>query len=105
MNRRDFIKNSALLFAGGFVLYIPIVRKAPVELAANGMVLRGTNNGEIYISHDAGSTWQLHTRLGSQCAINNLFLDGSQRIRAQVGFMGRAFDLVLANDNKYWLTV
>ncbi len=108
MNRRDFLKISSLLPVALFVQFSPLLSQSknlPVELAANGMILRSTFNGEIHTSRDAGRTWQLHTRLGSENAIVGLFSDGSQRIHAQVAFRGHSFDLVLAKDNKYWMTI
>ena len=108
MNRRNFLEISGLLSVALFVPYSPLLSQSknlPVELMANGMTFRGTPAGEIYTSHDAGQTWQLHTRLGSEYAITGLFSDGSQRIHAQVAFKGRSFELALAKDNKYWITV
>ncbi len=108
MNRRDFIKISSLLPVAIFIQFNPILSQAknlPVELIANGLTFRGTPGGEIYTSPDAGHTWQLHTRLGSVYTITRLFLDGSQRIHAQVGYKGRSFELQLGKDNKYWTTI
>ena len=107
MNRRDFLKTSGLMFLTLLVQFNPIhslSKNLPVDITANGLTLRGTPAGEFYTSHDAGFTWQLHTRLGSEYAITGLFLDGSQRIHAQVAFGGRSFELALAKDNKYWIT-
>ena len=108
MNRRDFLKISGVTFLTLIVQFNPILglaKKPPVDLTANGLTLRGTSGGEIYTSHDAGSTWQLHTRLGSEYAITGLFVDGSQRVHAQVAFGRRSFELALAQDNKYWTTI
>jgi hypothetical protein len=108
MNRRDFLKTSGLMFLTLMVQFNPIhslSKNLPVEITANGLTLRGTPAGEIYTSHDGGVTWQLHTRLGCEYAITGLFLDGSQRIHARVAFGGRSFELALAKDNKYWITI
>jgi len=108
MNRRDFLKISGLAF---FTLVVPfnpllsLAQKKPVEFTANALTLRGTPGGEIYISRDAGHTWQLHTRLGSEYAVAGFSLDGSQRIHAQVAFGGRSFELALTKDSKYWITI
>jgi hypothetical protein len=108
MNRRDFLKFSGLLSA---VIFIPFVtggspsKNRAVELVSEGVVFRGTPAGEIQTSHDGGRTWQLHTRLGSQYTITNLFSDSSQRVHATAVFAGRSFELVLSKDKKYWLTV
>ena len=108
MNRRDFLKISGVTFLTLIVQFNPVLslsKKLPVDLMVNDFTIRGTPGGEIYTSHDAGSTWQLHTRLGSKYAITGLFLDGSQHVHAQVTFGGRSFELALAQDNKYWLTI
>jgi hypothetical protein len=108
MNRRDFLRISGLAFLTLIVPANPILsfsKKIPVELIADGLTFRGASGGEIYTSADAGYTWQLHTRLGSEYTINSLFLDGSQHIHAKVSFGGRSFDLSLTKDHKYWLTI
>ena len=109
MNRRDFLKVSGLSSAAMFVQIGPLISEAKNLksdwLKVDDVLFRGTYNGEILTSHDSGQTWQLHTRLGSKYAITDLFLDGSQHIHAQVAFGGRSFELALAQDNKYWLTI
>lgn len=107
MNRRDFLKISGLL---SVALFIPVsllpgpAKNRPVELVSGGVTFRGTQAGEIQTSHDGGQTWQLHTRLGSQYAIIDLYTDWSQRVHAKAAFEGHSFGLVLTKDKKYWIT-
>ena len=108
MKRRDFLKIGGLLPAALFVHFNPWLgqpqKNLPVELIANGITYHGAPGGEIYTSHDAGRTWQLHTRLGEEYAITGFFVDGSQRIHAQVTFRSRSFQLQLVSNNKFWIT-
>jgi hypothetical protein len=109
MNRRDFLKISGLLSASLFIPFSPILislsKNRPVELESGGMIFRGTPAGEIQTSRDGGRTWQLHTRLGSQYAIIDLYSDPSERVHATASFEGRSFGLLLSKDKKYWMTV
>lgn len=109
MNRRDFLKVGSLSSAAMFVQIGPLISEAKSLksdwLKADDVLFRGTYNGEIHTSRDAGKTWQLHTRLGTEYAVSGFFLDWSQRVHAQVVFAGRNFDLVLGKDKKYWRTV
>jgi len=107
MNRRDFLKfggiTVATLLIPGGILFEELNRQ-PVEISTGGTVYRGTPSGEIYASKDSGQTWLLHTRLGSEYSILGFSEDRSKGIHAQVGFIGRSFELVLSKDRKYWLT-
>lgn len=108
INRRYFLKMSGILSAALFIPFSTVLgpsQNRPVELVSDGVTYRGAQAGEIQISKDGGRTWQLHTRLGSQYAILDLFSDSSQRAHAKVAFAGRTFELALAQDKKYWMTV
>jgi hypothetical protein len=106
INRRDFLKFSSLLSTVFIVQTHPLGKKisSHVEVEAQGMIYRGTNEGHILVSHDAGRTWQNHLKLGRECSIEELFLDRTNRIRAQVGFAGHSFDLVLSDNGSSWQT-
>ncbi len=106
MNRRDFLKFSSLLPAVFFVQFHPLVKmiSSPVEVEAQGKIYRGTNDGYILVSCDAGRTWKQHIQLGTEYSIQELFLDRSSQVRAQVGFAGRSFDLVLSKNGRFWQT-
>jgi len=107
LNRRDFLKISSLLPAFFFVQLHPIGKAihSPVEVEAQGKLYRGTHDGHIHVSHDNGMVWQRHIWLGADYSIEQLFLDQSNQVRAQVGFAGRSFELVLSNNGSVWQTV
>jgi len=46
----------------------------------------------------------LHTRLGSEYSIDDLFVDSSDQMYARVGFMQYHFQLFLSKDGKQWKT-
>lgn len=107
MHRREFLKlsgatlGSTLLLTGLFRLASAL----PVEAQTRGRHFRGyRNDGDIFVSEDAGETWQLHTRLGSQYSVDDLFVDSEDQMYAQVGFMGYHFQLFLSKDGKQWKT-
>jgi len=106
MQRREFLKLSGAALASSLLL-IGLSRQLaalPVEAKYLGKLFRGyRNHGDIFVSEDAGETWQLHTRLGSQYSIDDLFVDTDQ-IYAQVGFMQHHFHLFLSKDGRQWKT-
>ena len=107
MHRRDFLKLSGAAFGSTLLLtgLFRLTSTLPVEARSRGRHFRGyRNDGDIFVSEDAGETWQLHTRLGSEYSIDDLFVDSSEQMYAQVGFMGYDFQLFLSKDGKQWKT-
>ena len=108
MQRREFLKLSgATLGSTLLLLGVPqLVGALPVETQAKGKRYRGYRKaGDIFISHDSGETWQLHTRLGSQYSINDFTVDFADRVYVKVGFMGYHFHLILSQNGDKWKTV
>lgn len=108
MVRRDFLKFTGLLSAALFLQIHPL-RKAvslPVEVESQGKLYRGTYDGKIYVSENAGKSWQLHTNFGSAVSILGLRTANLQRqVHAHLGFGGHRFELELAQKGQYWKTV
>src|SRR3972149_8066991 len=78
MNRRDFLKDAAgLLLAGPVGLVQPVlglgVYADAVSFSAqaqvHGKILRGTRDGLILESLDAGKTWRSVANFGKHCSI------------------------------------
>ena len=107
MQRREFLKLSGAAFASS-LLPIGLSRQLttlPVEAKYQGKLFRGyRNQGDIFVSEDAGKTWQLHTRLGSEYSIDDLFVDTADQMNARVGFMQHHFQLFLSKDGQQWKT-
>jgi len=108
MQRREFLKlsgaalGSTLLLTG---LYHQ-VSALPVEAQSRGKFYRGyRKDGDIFISHDAGETWELHSRLGPEYSIQDLFTDSSGQVYARVGFMQYDFQLFLSTEGDKWKTM
>lgn len=106
MNRRDFLKFSSLLSTVFIFQFHPLVKKfnSHAEVEAQGTLYRGTHDGHIMVSRDTGRTWQPHIKLGTEYSIDELFLDRSNQVRAQVGFAGYSFDLILSRNGSTWQT-
>jgi len=107
MQRREFLKlagtalGSALWLTGSSRHLADL----PVEAKFNGRHFRGyRNEGDIFVSEDEGETWQLHARLGSEYSIDDLFVNTSDRMYAQVGYLQYQFQLFLSEDGKQWKT-
>jgi hypothetical protein len=106
MDRRNFLKLSGLLSAAVFMQFNSLEKAVsfPVEVEAQGKLFRGTSDGKIYISANAGKSWQLHTNFGSAFYIFGLADDWGQ-VHAQLGFEGHSFELALIENGKTWRTV
>jgi len=108
MQRREFLKLSGAAL-GSTLLLTALFHKVsalPVEAQSAGKHYRGyRNDGDILISQDAGETWQLHTRLGPEYSIQDLFTDAAGQMYARVGFMQYHFQLFLSKDGDQWKTM
>ena len=110
MYRRDFLKLSGLLSAAALVPFNSInsldsLEKAvsvPTEVEVQGRLFRGTSDGKIFMSADAGKSWQMHTNFGSDFSIVHLGLNFWGQLEAQLGFAGHSFEVALGRNGKAW---
>jgi hypothetical protein len=107
MVRRDFLKLSGLLSAVVFIQFNPLGKAVslPVEVESQSKLYRGTPDGQLYISANAGRNWQLHTNFGPAFSIVGLRASLRGQVHAQLGFEGHSFELALAQNGKTWRTV
>lgn len=107
MYRRDFLKLCGLFSTALFVQFNPLgrVTSLPAEVEAQGKIFRGTSDGKIHISENAGHTWRLHTDFGSQYSITHLSMDAYEQVIALVDYLGDTFELALSNSGKAWKTI
>ena len=107
MQRREFLKLSGAGL-GSAILLTGVIRQVealPIEAQMGGKYFRGYRHaGDIFVSEDAGKTWQLHTRLGPDLSIDDLFVVSANQMYVKVGFMQYHFHLLLAKDEKQWKT-
>jgi hypothetical protein len=104
MNRRGFLKTGALLSMAFFLPSSPIKGffNKSIEHSTGGKTYRGTADGEVYVSADAGRSWQLHYRLGPEYSILNIFSGRNGNVYLTVGYKTYSFHLNLSQDGKYW---
>jgi hypothetical protein len=104
MYRRDFLKLSGLLSAAALMPFNSLAKavSSPAEVDVQGRLYRGTSDGKIFISPDAGKTWQLHTNFGSDFSIVHLGLNFWGELEAQLGFAGNSFEVALGKNGKAW---
>ena len=108
MYRRDFLKLSGLLSAALLVQVHPVekmVSSIPIEVAAGGKLYRGTSDGKIFVSANAGRDWQMHTNFGSHVSVFSLTTNHRDQVHAQLGFAHHSFELALSPDQRIWKTV
>jgi hypothetical protein len=106
MYRRDFLKLGGLLSAAVFMPLNSLAKAVsfPLEVEAQGKLFRGTLDGKIYISADAGKSWQLHTNFGSHVSLLDLRTNFWGQLQTQLETAGYNFELVLAQTGKGWKT-
>jgi hypothetical protein len=110
-SRRDFLKLAGAGLASAWALSAasaPVTSwlSAPQSLtqaAFGSSLLRGTSEGQLLHSVDAGQTWQPLASFGAHCAIQGLVTQNGQ-LFARLEVAGHSFWLVTA-DAKTWRTL
>jgi hypothetical protein len=107
MYRRDFLKLSGLATAALFFQVNPLGRVASQfkQVESHGRHYRGTYDGKILMSTDAGKSWQLHTNFGTEFSIPDLSTDLQGRVHVQLEFANHTFDLALMKNGVLWKTL
>jgi hypothetical protein len=106
MERRTFLKvaGSATVAAASQVAFPWAAAAATRYVSFAGSLYRAGTGGKIETSADGGRTWTLHSDLGDIYSITKLAVDSrNTRLDLTVGYAGRAFPLVLAQDKRSWL--
>lgn len=105
MNRRDFLRISGLLStAAVLTLTSGSLAMLPVEAWHRDRLYRGTPDGKIFVSANAGDSWKLLTNFGPEFSIFGLISHASGNLHAHLGFQGYGFDLVLDESEPLWRT-
>jgi hypothetical protein len=107
MQRLTFLKvaGSATVAAATRVAFPWAAAAATKYVSYGGALYRAGTGGKIETSADSGRTWTLHSDLGDMYSIANLAVDRrNTQLDLTVGYAGRTFPLVLAQDKRSWLT-
>jgi hypothetical protein len=109
VRRRSFLKLAGVATVAATARlalpgWVPVANAAKRVTALDGKQYRGDRHGYIFVSEDAGATWNPHTFLGPQYPIRKMLIDPSGRVQANVGYRSRMFKLHLAPDAKSWMT-
>jgi hypothetical protein len=109
MKRRSFLKVAGLATGAATLrfaipAFVEPVAAARKITAPDGKMYRGDRYGHIFVSDDAGATWNLHTYLGPEYPITRMTIDPTGRVQTKVGYRGRSFRLWLAPDSTSWMT-
>ena len=107
MERRAFLKIAAVTTvttAAGRFAFPWAAAAATRYVSFGGSLYRAGGEGKIETSTDKGRTWILHSDLGDMYSVNNLAVDSrNTHLNLTVGYAGRTFPLVLAQDKRSWL--
>ena len=69
-----------------------------------GSLWRSGAAGRIETSADGGTSWSLHSDLGDMYSVTKLGVDRqANSLALTVGYGGRTFPLVLAQDGRSWM--
>lgn len=104
MNRRGFIKLSGLATVS-FLTSSGVLEKLinqPAMAQLGNRIYKGTRNGEIVYSKNAGKTWQVHSNFGEEVSLLDLSVDQMNRVVAQLGYKNHIFHLRLTSDGLKW---
>lgn len=110
MVRRDFLKLSGLLSAA-LLIQVQAVEKMvsplsdPLEVESQGKLYRGTPDGKIFVSANAGRDWQMHTNFGAHVSVFSLTANQWEQVQAVLGVAQHRFKLALSTDHKGWKKV
>ncbi len=101
MNRREFLAVAGSMALAGLLG----LKASPVAAAQSGRRLyRGTADGKLYESTDAGKSWQLITDFGSIYAIQTITPGNNDALTVELIYMGLGFNLH-STDKSIWRTV
>ena len=107
MNRRDFLKVGGVLSAAAMVTLGVGGSPAalPVEAWHGDQLYRGTSDGKIFVSRNAGDSWKLLTNFGSQFSVFALTPHLSGALHAYLDFQGYGIELRLDGSGTQWMTL
>ncbi len=107
MNRREFIKISALITPSIFldVVNLQHIFARPPRVQAGIRRFKGTRDGHVLISVDEGRTWQLHSHFSDGVSIEEMTVDHSGSVHIYAGYSGFRFSIKLAADDLHWVPV
>jgi len=106
MKRRDFLKLGSLMSAFTFASVGPMksIVNLPIETAANGIMYRGTHNGQVFTSKDGGKTWQMQSQFGPDYTVLDIFTARDGQLYLQMGYKHYNFHLVQTANKQAWVS-
>jgi hypothetical protein len=97
MNRREFVTMMALSLVGIVAGGVPTAAQAK----SRGGMIKGTADGKILASADAGKSWQIKADFGPDISVLDIRQDGPYAY-AQLGFQSYSFWLRSSDGAKWW---
>ncbi len=107
MYRRDFLI-AGLLFSIALIFRFTSrvqFQSASLEVESQGRLYRGTSDGKVLVSVDAGKSWQLHTDFGPIYVVRNMGTNLQGLVLARLRFNEHSFELALGQNGKTWRTI
>jgi hypothetical protein len=109
MERRAFLNlagaiSAATLIPSTALADIAPLSALPVQAVAQGKLFRGSDDGKILVSTNAGESWALHADFGSGYAVQDLSQDPRGVLRARLSGADARFELALNAKGNAWVT-
>jgi hypothetical protein len=106
MERRTFLNLAGALSAAAFVpaTAFASIGSTPVEAVSGGKHYRGTQDGKILVSGNAGESWAVHADFGNGFAVGGLQPDARGVLRARLNSIDTSIDLALNARGNAWIS-
>lgn len=112
MERREFLKMTGTVMLGATGLQVLSVGAAqaaspkidPLQVELAGRLYRGTPDGKILVSADAGKTWTVHSDFSSHYSVSSLTVSKTGTLATVLGYQGWPIPLDCDVDQKSWWT-
>ena len=106
MEKRAFLKLAGAVSGAALIptTVMAGTTSLSIEADALGKRFRGTQDGKILMSGDAGKSWTLHADFGAGFAVKQLTPDARGGLRARLSGSNTRIDLALNARADAWMT-
>ena len=112
MERREFLRLTGTVVLGATGVQVLGIgaaaaagpRTDPLQVDLGGRQFRGTSDGKILVSVDAGKTWAVHSDFSNQYSVSSLTVSKAGTLATVLGYRGLTIPLDCDVDQKSWWT-
>ena len=112
MDRRNFVRLTGRVVAGATAVQVlgtglaeaASPKNDPLQVDFAGHTYRGTADGKILVSVDAGKSWALHTDFSNNYAVSSMSVSSAGTLATVLGYQGWPISLDFDLAEKSWWT-